>query len=178
VKEYRKLQVGSSDHRRSSARYKTAEWTNLDIVYAPGVNVLGSGLCLPFPTGTFEEVHCIHVLEHLTRDKYPKMISEMYRVLKPGGYLYVEVPDFKGTVENLTAAFDTGDIEGIRIWTTSIYGKSEREGMAHHWGFYEGSLRREFRRHGFKDVDRLTAVEDMISGHYRQEPVLLVRGTK
>ncbi len=173
-----KLQVGSSDHRRSSARYKLAAWTNLDIVYAPGVKVLGDGLCLPFSTGAFGEIHCVHVLEHLTRDKYALMIREMHRVLEPRGYLYVEVPDFKGTVANLTAAFESGDVEGIRIWTTSIYGKSEREGMSHHWGFYEGSLRREFRQQGFKEVNRLTAEEDMISGHWRQEPILLVRGMK
>lgn len=173
-----KLQVGSSDHRRSSARYKLAEWTNLDIVYAPGVNVLGDGLELPFKTGSCEVVHCIHVLEHLTRDKYSTMVGEMHRVLEPGGHLYVEVPDFQGTVQNLTAAFEQGNIEGIRLWTTSIYGKSERAGMSHHWGFYEGSLRREFREQGFKEVTRLTETEDMLSGHYRQEPILLVRGTK
>jgi hypothetical protein len=59
-----------------------------------------------------------------------------------------------------------------------VYGKNEREGMAHHWGFYEGLLRREFRHQGFNDVERLVFPNEMISTHYKQEPVLLVRGTK
>jgi predicted SAM-dependent methyltransferase len=172
-----KLQVGSSEVR---GIYKRAEWINVDLqdVSNDGVNVLGSGLALPFKTGSFDEVHCIHVLEHLTRDKYPLMLSEMHRVLEPGGILFVETPDFKGTVDNLLAAFIGNDVEAIHIWTTSVYGKSEREGMAHHWGFYEGSLRRDFRKQGFKEVTRLTKVDDMISTHYKHEPVLLIRGTK
>lgn len=173
-----KLQVGSSDHRRSAAMYKRAEWTNLDIIQAPGVNVRGSGFCLPFETGSFEEVHCIHVLEHLTRDKYPVMLREMHRVLAPGSPLYVEVPDLKGTMDCLQAAFAAGDVHGIHNWTTALFGKSEREGMSHHWGFYEGLLRREVRDAGFQEVTRLTATEDMISGHHKQGPVLLVRATK
>ncbi len=173
-----KLQVGSSDHRRSSARYKRADWINLDIIQAPGVNVRGSGFCLPFKTGMFEEVHCVHVLEHLTRDKYPLMLREMHRVLEPGGVMHVEVPDLKGTLDRLQAAFANGDVGGIHVWTTALFGKSEREGMSHHWGFYEGLLRREIRNCRFKDVNRLTEKEDMISGHYKQGPILLIRGTK
>ncbi len=172
-----KLQVGSSEVR---GIYKRAEWINLDLqdVSDDGVNVIGSGLDMPFKDNSFEEIHCIHVLEHLTRDKPPVMLAAMHRVLRPGGLLYVEVPDFQGTVANLTAAFESGNADAIHIWTTSLYGKSERYGMSHHWGFYEGLLRREFRYQGFTDVDRLVEKEDMISTHYNQEPILLVRGTK
>ena len=172
-----KLQVGSSEAR---GIYKREEWINLDLqdVSDDGVNVIGTGLKLPFKANAFEEVHCIHVLEHLTRDKPPLMLREMHRVLQPGGNLYVEVPDFKETVENLSKAFNQNDVGAVHVWTTSLYGKSERFGMAHHWGFYEGLLRREFRHQGFTDVNRLVEKEDMISTHYKQEPILLVRGTK
>ena len=171
-----KLQVGSSNVK---GLYKEEEWVNLDIVAHRGVDVVAdASVKIPFPTNTFDEIHCIHVLEHLRRHRYMPMLQEMFRVLKPGGNLYVETPDFMGTINNLQGAFVTGDVEAIHIWTTSIYGKNEREWMAHHWGFYEGLLRRKFRECGFKEVDRLTEIEDMISGHYRQEPVLLVRGSK
>ena len=170
-----KLQIGCSDVR---GRYKAADWINLDIIKFDGVNVIGSGLQLPFATGSIEKIHCVHVLEHVTRDKYKPMLREMYRILKPGGHLYVEVPDFQGTVRNLTIAFDAGDVDAIHIWTTSTYGKNERPGMAHYMGFYEGLLRREVRLQGFNDVIRLVEKEDMISTHYKQEPILLVRGTK
>ncbi len=170
-----KLQIGSSVAR---GIYKTAEWVNLDLFPAVGVDVVGSGFVLPFATGSIDEIHCIHVLEHVTRDKYPFMLREMHRVLKPGGSCYVETPDFKSTIDNLVDSFKNGDLKAIHVWTTSIYGKNEREGMAHHWGFYEGLLRREFRIQGFKEVERLLDKADMISSHYKQEPVLLVRGMK
>jgi len=170
-----KLQVGCSV---IEGMYREKEWINLDIRKHKYMDLLGSGLALPFKSDTFDEIHCIHVLEHLTRDKYPMMIQEMHRVLEPGGKLFVEVPDFHGTITMLHDAFKKGYVDGIHIWTTSIYGKSEREGMAHHWGFYEGSLRRELRKYRFKDVVRLNTQKEMISTHWKQEPILLVRGTK
>ncbi len=177
MKEYRKLQVGSGDHRCAPALYKRADWCNVDVVTVPGINVKATGTLLPFETNAFDEVHCFHTLEHVTRDKYKPMLSEMHRVLQPGGHLLVEVPDFQGTIERLTDAFAVGDVQAIHVWTTSLYGKNEREGMAHYWGFYEGLLRREFREVGFADVTRIT--EDMPSAsHYSSEPVLLVKGTK
>ena len=170
-----KLNIGCSWPK---GKYKLEEWINLDIIANERVNVQGSALKLPFETGSIEEIHCVHLLEHLTRDKYPLVIREMHRVLKEGGSCYVETPDFMGTVDKLYNSFKNQDTEAIHIWTTSTYGKSERVGMSHHWGFYEGLLRREMRHQGFETVVRLSEREEMISTHYRKEPILLVRGTK
>ncbi len=171
-----KLQVGSSE---VVGKYKGSDWVNLDVEPHRGVDIIADASDkIPLESNSIDEIHCIHVLEHVTRDKYPLMLREMYRVLKPGGHLYVETPDFMGTINNLQGAFVTGDVESIHIWTTSVYGKNEREGMAHHWGFYEGLLRRAFRNQGFNEVDRLTEIDEMISTHYKQEPILLIRGVK
>ncbi len=170
-----KLNVGCSWPK---GRYRSDEWTNFDIVPNERVDLVGSVLDIPLPSNSVEEIHCVHLLEHLTRDKYPRALSEMHRVLKPGGALYVETPDFRGLVQKLHAAFDNGDPESIHVWTTSTYGKNEREGMAHYWGFYEGLMRRALRQQGFIAVVRLSEPDEMISTHYKQEPILLVRGTK
>lgn len=175
---YMKLQVGSGDHKVAPARYKRADWINIDIITVPGINVKGDGSLLPFKDNVFDEVHCIHVLEHVTRDKYKPMLAEMYRVLKPGKHLYVETPDFRGTIEKLQQAFEHTDTKAIHVWTTSVYGKNERKGMQHHWGFYEELLCNEFHICGFNAVERLIKKDDMISPHWSQEPVLLVRGMK
>lgn len=171
----RKLNIGCS---WPQGRYRSDEWINLDIIGNKRVDVMGSATELPFETNSIEEIHCIHLIEHLTRDKYPLILREMHRVLKEGGSCSVETPDFQGAIKNLIDAFERSDTNAISVWTTSIYGKSERPGMAHYMGFYEGLLRREFRQQGFKDVSRLTKIEDMISTHYRQEPVLLIKGIK
>ena len=173
------LQVGSGDHKVAPAQYKRGNWVNVDIIKVPGVNVMASGCQLPFKNDSFEEVHCFHVLEHVTRDKYKPMLSEMHRVLKPGGVLYVETPDFQGTVAKLTEAFAAGDVRAIHVWTTSVYGKNERKGMQHYWGYYEGLLVGEFNNLGFKGVERITKIEEMLpASHWRSEPVLLVKGIK
>ncbi|MBM3882347.1 MAG: class I SAM-dependent methyltransferase [Verrucomicrobia bacterium] len=46
----------------------------------------------PFPDDYADGVHCSHVLEHLPPTQ--KVIEEFYRLLKPGGRLYLECPHF------------------------------------------------------------------------------------
>jgi SAM-dependent methyltransferase len=48
---------------------------------------------LPFADATFDRVLCLDVLEHLSYESQPRALSELYRVLKPGGELLVTVPN-------------------------------------------------------------------------------------
>lgn len=53
---------------------------------------------LQFADSFFDYALCIHVLGHLTRQQQEKAVSEMSRVLRPGGRLYVRaftVNDFR-----------------------------------------------------------------------------------
>lgn len=47
---------------------------------------------LPFEDASFDVVHSANVLEHVTDPR--KTFDEMVRVLKPGGYLYLTVPNY------------------------------------------------------------------------------------
>ena len=44
---------------------------------------------LPFDDGSFDYVTCVHVLEHLTDEELETAVSEISRVLLPGGYVFV-----------------------------------------------------------------------------------------
>jgi 2-polyprenyl-6-hydroxyphenyl methylase/3-demethylubiquinone-9 3-methyltransferase len=48
----------------------------------------GSGENLPYPDGSFDYVFCCDVLEHV--QDLPKVISEISRVLKPGGVFFYD----------------------------------------------------------------------------------------
>jgi SAM-dependent methyltransferase len=50
------------------------------------------GESLPFPDGIFDVVYSANVLEHTADPK--KVLNEAVRVLKPGGILHMEMPNF------------------------------------------------------------------------------------
>ena len=45
---------------------------------------------LPWPDGSFDGITCMHVVEHLQDPAH--IINEAFRLLKPGGRLYLETP--------------------------------------------------------------------------------------
>ena len=56
----------------------------------PHVTKIGDIVDLPFANASFDVVICIHVLEHISDDA--KAISELYRILRPGGWALISVP--------------------------------------------------------------------------------------
>ncbi|MGE5364375.1 MAG: class I SAM-dependent methyltransferase [Bacteroidota bacterium] len=71
-------------------------YINLDIVDYGGNMVCDiTKFPYPFDDNVFDEVYASHVLEHL--DNFHKTISELYRILKPGGILVVYAPFFLNT---------------------------------------------------------------------------------
>jgi SAM-dependent methyltransferase len=65
-------------------------YVNLDLFALPGVNVAADAEQLPFPPAIFQRVECDAVLEHV-RDPQ-QVMSEIRRVLAPGGYVHLVVP--------------------------------------------------------------------------------------
>lgn len=63
---------------------------NFDLDLILGVNVVGNGDHLPFLDEAFDLVINQAVLEHVKSPK--RIVKEIYRVLKKGGYVYVESP--------------------------------------------------------------------------------------
>jgi 2-polyprenyl-3-methyl-5-hydroxy-6-metoxy-1,4-benzoquinol methylase len=53
----------------------------------------GSVTELPYGAGTFDRVLCLDVLEHLTYADQVRALAEVFRVLRPGGELFISVPN-------------------------------------------------------------------------------------
>jgi len=116
----RVLNVGGGPHR-----YSGHELT-MNIEAFHNVDMVGDAHNIPFADNTFDAIFSVAVLEHVYDPE--KVVSEMIRVLKPGGILYSEVPfifffhgypnDFRRyTREGMRRLF--GALEGVEIGMTS-----------------------------------------------------------
>lgn len=91
---------GSGGHCRLLQRlYPGHRYSEVDRVApeppAPGIEFRTVDLdteALPFPADHFDAILCTHVIEHL---RHPwRLGAEFHRVLKPGGRLYLETPNW------------------------------------------------------------------------------------
>lgn len=75
------------------------DWKILDIEARPEVDFVGNASCLSqFQDHSIEKIYASHILEHFyhaLNDELLSTLREWYRVLKPGGYLLVSVPDLR-----------------------------------------------------------------------------------
>lgn len=53
---------------------------------------LADVLALPFEENTFDAVTCFEVIEHVQASDQQRVVSELARVLKPGGLLFISTP--------------------------------------------------------------------------------------
>jgi len=70
-------------------KMKNLDYTTTDL-YSPLADVKADICDLPFEDNTYDVIFCNHVLEHIENDK--KAMSELYRVLKPGGFGIFQIP--------------------------------------------------------------------------------------
>lgn len=76
---------------------------NVDLVDLPGIDVVHNLMEFPYPfeTSSADEIRAVDLVEHLdhyTDDKRPTIIAfieECYRILRPGGVLYMQTPGWK-----------------------------------------------------------------------------------
>ncbi len=108
----------ASGHRRLSA-----EFINLDLQLDPEVDLIGDACSLPFQSSSFGLVWCEAALEHVPDPV--SVVREIQRVLRPGGWVYVEVPFLQGfhadpgdyqrfTTEGLRRLFREYEVEWTR----------------------------------------------------------------
>ena len=100
-----RLNIGSASRRFS------VPTVNLDMAAGAEVDIQADATSLPFKDNTVESVVCTGVLEHVSDSG--QAVREIFRVLKPGGRLFVEVP-FMQTRHAAPSDFSRWTPEGIR----------------------------------------------------------------
>jgi predicted SAM-dependent methyltransferase len=90
-------------------------WVNLDASpLSPGVTRHDLRRGLPFEGDTFDAAYSSHVLEHLGRRDGARLIGDCYRVVRPGGFIRLAVPDLETIARLYLASLDgalAGDAE-------------------------------------------------------------------
>jgi tetratricopeptide (TPR) repeat protein len=76
------------------------DYINLDAINSPSADVVTDlSQRIPVPDGTVNHIFSREMIEHLPYRKLPDFIKECYRVLKPGGAIYLCCPDFEAILK-------------------------------------------------------------------------------
>lgn len=114
------LNVGGGPHRLSDDEIV------LNIGPFPNVDLVADGHHIPLADGTLDGVFSLAVLEHVPDPK--RVVAEMIRVLKPGGWLYSEVP-FIWFFHGYPSDFQRYTLEGMKRLFAGL--EDARFGMTH-----------------------------------------------
>lgn len=93
---------------------------------------------LPFQPSTVDEIHAIHCVEHVPRMEADVMLNNWYRVLKPGGRLFIEVPCM-----NKIAQMIVDGERNLRLTMLGVFGdpRDNKPGMMHGWCYTREELK-------------------------------------
>lgn len=72
------------------AHYFTGQYTGLDHTPGPRVDLVCDSASIPLPSASFDAILATQTLEHTERLR--QTVSEIERLLKPGGYCFISVP--------------------------------------------------------------------------------------
>jgi SAM-dependent methyltransferase len=84
------LDIGAGGFDRYEELLSVKEKVNMDVSAGKNVDVVGSAENIPFPDNSFDSAICTQVFEHLKNPD--KAASEIYRVLRKGGFVLITVP--------------------------------------------------------------------------------------
>src|SRR5690606_18460199 len=131
-----------------------AKAKGLDVIQSPAES-------LPFEDNTFDFVHSNHVFEHLADPL--TAAKEAWRVLKPGGVIFIEVPN---------------QFDNIQFFRYRLMGeipiRNRNVRSIHHLVFFSRkSLRRLLAGAGFQDIVVLNKSGSMRTGWQRLGSIIV-----
>jgi ubiquinone/menaquinone biosynthesis C-methylase UbiE len=98
-------------------------WVNSDVHGWPGVDIVADIRAgLPMADDTFDYIVSIHALPELSYDELDHALSELRRVLKPGGVLRLGLPD----MDKAIAAYRSNDVDYFLISDEEVKSLSGR----------------------------------------------------
>lgn len=113
---------------------------------------------LKLNAGSVGVVYCSHVFEHVVRRRADRTLREWHRVLKPGGKLYMAVPDLEQLcrvyLDNLPRYDAPDGRHAVDLAAGIIYGGQTTSYDFHFAGYSFTTLKAMLRAVGFSTVER------------------------
>jgi predicted SAM-dependent methyltransferase len=108
---------------------------------------------LPFSDNSVDEIEASHILEHFDIVHVPYLLAEWWRVLKPGGLLFLEIPNLWKSAVNIGLRTFAQKIQTIRF----LFGV-DLPGNFHKSGFTFRLLRNLLEKSGFVKCKKMKQV--------------------
>jgi protein O-GlcNAc transferase len=161
------LHVGCGPYSSSGLHetFKTDTWQEVRLDIDPNVkpDIISSITDMsPVTSQSVDAIWSSHNIEHIYPHEVPIALAEFYRVLKPGGFVLITLPDIQkvaeyvaqGNLEEPIYLSSAGPIAAIDI----LYGLGTdlakgKYYMAHRTGFTQESLDQKMQQAGFHPVE-------------------------
>lgn len=127
------------------------DYINIDLYPIGKVDAQFDVLKLPYDDNTIDEIKAFHIIEHFDFFEGQEALKEWFRVLKPGGKLYLETPDFLETCK----AFIKADADFKILLYGHFFAHPWVPGQTHKFLFTEDQLRIQLNWAGFNFVERV-----------------------
>lgn len=155
TESFPRLQIGSGPLGR-------AGWLNSDLI--AGDIHLDLGRPLPLPQRSFAFVFGEHVIEHLSESTGTRLLSELHRILRPGGVVRLTTPDLRKIIAIYEDRNPVVSLADYARYLDEKTGKVHERGcqvfndFLRLWGhrhiYDEDDLSARLRSAGFTDVTR------------------------
>ncbi len=166
TKNYQVLHIApEQEFLRKFKKMKNLDYTSADL-FSPIVDVKADILDLPFDSESFDVVICNHVLEHIEDDR--KAMSELFRVMKHGGWGIFQVP-MKNSLEKTYEDFTIkdpkerqkhfGQYDHVRWYGMDYFDRLRSVGFETEPLFYSQKISKEdIRKYGLMENEILPVV--------------------
>jgi len=121
---------------------------------------------LPFREDSVSIIECYHLIEHLPRHDFQKALNNWYKILKDGGKLVIECPDFDQAVYE----YLQGNYERIN----NIFGLQRFRGDTHLFGYNFSRLKKLLEDKRFNNIQKKNPTDY----HKEEEPCIRVECIK
>lgn len=150
-----------------AGKEKYQDYQSIDL-YDPEADIKADASDLSeIKSGTVEEMVAFQLIEHVPYNRTTKMFKEWHRVLKPGGWVWIECPD----IEYIAKKILEGGLK--RKWVHNLWGEYHRpwdkeryddwkfaKAAQHVHGFTSESLLRYLEEAGFEMMTQITKTSE------------------